>query len=68
MEYVGNSNLGLDGPIQNPLTLSFVCFPYGPKRPHEHKDLTFWFQGPIYGGYQKPWFVGSLCLCGLLGP
>ena len=20
------------------------------------------------GGYQKSWFVGSLCLCGLLGP
>ena len=19
----------------------------GPKRPHEHKDLTFWSQGPI---------------------
>ena len=37
-----------------------------PKRPH--KDLTFGFQGPIKGGYQKSWFVGSLCLCGLLGP
>ena len=22
----------------------------GPKRPHKHKDLTFWFQGPIQGG------------------
>ena len=40
----------------------------GPKRPHKHKDLTFWFQGPIQGGYQKQWFVGSLCLCGLLRP
>ena len=23
---------------------------------------------PIYGGYQKPYFVRSLSLCGLLGP
>ena len=27
----------------------------GPKRP-------FWFQGPFYGGHQKSWFVGYLCL------
>ena len=39
-----------------------------PKRPHRHKDLTFWFQGPISAGCQKSWLLGSLCLCGLLGP
>ena len=32
------------------------------------KDLTFCFQGPIFGGYQKSWLVGSLCLCDLLWP
>ena len=34
----------------------------GPQRPPKHKDLTVWFQGPIYGGYRKSWFVGALCL------
>ena len=29
---------------------------------------TLWLQGLRQGGYQKPWFVGSFCLCGLLGP
>ena len=43
---------------------------WGPKRPSKHKDLTFCSQGPRQGGgYQKSWFVGSLCLCGFLwGP
>ena len=35
--------------------------PYqGPKRPHEHKDLTFWFKGLIQGGCQKSCVIGSL--------
>ena len=49
-------------------------------RPTSHfQDPTLWFslgaqktatsfQGPIQGGYQNSWLVGSLCLCGLLGP
>ena len=28
---------------------------------HKRKDVTFWFQGPIQGWYQKSCFVGSLC-------
>ena len=32
-----------------------------PQRPHKHEDLTFWFQGPIQGGYQNSCLVGSLC-------
>ena len=39
----------------------------GPKRPHEHKDLRFWFQGPKQREYQRSCVAGSLCLCGLLG-
>ena len=44
------------------------------KEGHSHKpgatlvQLTFWFQAPVQGGSQKPWLVGSLCLCSLLGP
>ena len=35
----------------------------------KHKDLTFWFWGPIQeGGFQKFWFVGSSCLCGIFVP
>ena len=38
-------------------------FTRGPKRPHKHKDPTFWFQGPRQGEFQKPWgLVGSLSL------
>ena len=40
----------------------------GPQRHHKAKDPAFWFQGPGHGGSQKPWFVESLPLCGLLGP
>ena len=39
-----------------------------PERPHKHRDLTFWFQGPKSGGPKKSCLVGSLCLCCLLGP
>ena len=36
---------------------------------HKHEDSTFWFQGPREGAFQKPWvLLGSLRLCGLLGP
>ena len=52
-----------------------VVFPNPKQRPAKlraqslkHKNLTFWFQGPTQRGYQKSWFVTSLCLCGLLGP
>ena len=41
---------------------------WGAKDQINIKDLTLWFQGPIFGGYQKSRFVGSLCLCGLWGP
>ena len=34
----------------------------GPKQSDTHKDLTFWFQGTVEGGYQKPWLVGALGL------
>ena len=37
-------------------------------RGHIDQDPTFWFNAPRQGRYHKPWFVGSLCLCGLLGP
>ena len=40
----------------------------GTKRPHKHKDPTLWFHGPMQGGNQNSWFVGSLRVCGLLGP
>ena len=40
----------------------------GPNRPHKHKNLTFWFQGPIHGEYQISCLVGSSCSCDLLGP
>ena len=33
---------------------------------YEHKEPTFWLQGARQGGFQKPCFVGSSCLCGLL--
>ena len=39
-----------------------TCLTLGPKRPHKHKDLTPWSQGPIGGGYRNLWFLG------LLGP
>ena len=39
---------------------------WGPKRPDKRKDLTYWFQGPISGGHQKSWFVGSLCSFSIL--
>ena len=32
---------------------SSATHPIEPKRPHEHKDLTFWFQGPTSGGHHK---------------
>ena len=41
---------------------NYCTFLWGPKRPHKHKDLIFWFQGPISGIYQKPCCLGSLCL------
>ena len=28
---------------------------------HKQKDPTFWLQGSGLGGFQIPWFVGSLC-------
>ena len=34
---------------------------------HRHKDLTSLCEGPLQRGFQKQWFVGSLCLCGLVG-
>ena len=39
---------------------AYAC-PRGPKRPHRHKDLIFWFQGPIQGESRKPLFAGPLC-------
>ena len=29
----------------------------GPNRPHEHKDLRFWFQGLVSGGHFKSWYT-----------
>ena len=44
----------------------FPIFLGGPQD-HIDKDLTFWFQGTLSGGYQKSWSVGSLRFCGLVG-
>ena len=40
----------------------------GPKDHINIPDSTFWLKGPRQKGFQKPWFVGFLCLEGLLGP
>ena len=43
----------------------------GPKRPHKHKEPTFWFQGPVQGGIPETmvcrtllfmWSFGAPCL------
>ena len=39
--------------------------PQGPQRPHRHKILVL---RPKTRGIPEPWFVESLCLCGLLAP
>ena len=36
---------------------------WGLQRPNKHQDPKFWFYGLGRRGFQKPWFVGSLCLC-----
>ena len=40
----------------------------GAKRFHKQKDPPFWFQGQRQTGFQKPWLVGALHLCGLWSP
>ena len=38
------------------------------RQPTKRRDLTFWLQSPVEGVYHKACFVGSLCVCGHLGP
>ena len=60
---VGRGFLGFET-LGTPVSVGGFSFPRGLKQ----KDPSFWFQGPLKAGFQKPCVVGSSCLCGLLGP
>ena len=51
--YTCSDLLACNGSLKDPINISI---------------LHFGFKASDKGGFQKPWFAGSTCVCGVLGP